>query len=208
MKNGRFITFEGGDGAGKTTLIEALYNTLVSRGKNVLKTRAPGGSPAGQEIRKLLLNQGEISLTPRCELFLFLADRAEHVEQVILPALKKGHIVLCDRYNDSTLAYQGGARGFDTDLIEEFCDFATGGLQPHLTLYLDLDPRIALERIKKMGTHKDRIESEELQFHEKIRKTFHQIAKKEPKRFHILDASKSPDQLYQDALRWIHEFCD
>ena len=207
MKNGQFITFEGGDGAGKTTLIDAIYQTLVSEGKSVLKTRAPGGSPAGQEIRKLLLNPGEISLTPRCELLLFLADRAEHVEHVILPALKKGQIVLCDRYNDSTLAYQGGARGFDEKLVRQLCNFATGGLQPALTLYLDLDPRIGLERLKKMGLHKDRIESEELHFHEKIRQTFHKIAKQETQRFHLLDASKKPEEVYQGAMRWIYDLC-
>lgn len=199
---GKFITFEGGDGAGKTTLINSVYDSLVSQGKNVIKTREPGGSPIGQEIRHLLLHS-KAPLTKRCELFLFLADRAEHVDKVILPALEKGQIVLCDRFNDSTLAYQGGARGFDEQLIRSLCTIASNGLEPHLTLYLDLDPRIAFERVKKMGKSKDQIEAEDISFHDKIRSAFHEIAKREPKRFFLINANQPPDSVLIESMRLI-----
>jgi thymidylate kinase len=194
-----FITFEGGEGAGKTTLIEKIYEWLQRRSLPVLKTRAPGGTKAGEVIRAMLLNGQDLSLAKRTELFLFLADRAQHVEEVIVPALAQGKIVLCDRFNDSTLAYQGGARGFDEGLVRTLCSFATADLQPTLTLYLDLDPKIGLERRQKIGHAKDRIESEELTFHQKIREAFHAIAKKESHRFYLIDASQSPEHVFKQA---------
>ena len=188
------ITFEGGEGAGKTTLIQRLHIELKSQGKNVLQTRAPGGTQIGSAIRDMLLHiQG---LSSRAELLLFLADRAQHVEEVIAPALKEGRIVLCDRFNDSTLAYQGGARGFDEEWIQKLCAFATDTLQPDLTFYLDIDPEVGLRRVSRS---KDRIESEKLEFHQKIRAAYLRIAKKEPKRFHVLDASKTPEEVFGSA---------
>lgn len=199
---GKLITFEGGDGAGKTTLIESVYESLLSQGKKVVKTREPGGTAVGAEIRHLLLHS-KSPLTKRCELFLFLADRAEHVDKVILPALEKGEIVLSDRFNDSTLAYQGAARGFDEQLIRSLCTIASNGLEPNLTLYLDLDPRIAFERVNRMGKAKDQIEAEDLSFHDKIRTAFHQIAKREPGRFFLLDARQSPEEIFIKAIQLI-----
>lgn len=201
---GKFITFEGGDGAGKTTLIESVYETLVSKGKDVLKTREPGGSPVGVEIRKLILHS-QTPLTKKCELFLFLADRAEHVDKVILPALEKGQTVLCDRFNDSTIAYQSGARGLDEQTVRSLCTIAASGLEPHLTLYLDLDPRIAFERVKKMGKEKDQIEAEDLAFHDKIRKAFHEIARRESRRFFLLDARQPPESVLITAMKLLHQ---
>lgn len=198
-KKGIFITFEGGDGAGKTTLIDKLYNYLEKSAKSVLKTRAPGGTQTGKDIRQLLLHTDHASLSKRCELLLFLADRAQHVDEVILPALQRGKIVLCDRFNDSTLAYQGGARGFNEEFVLDLCDFACNGLIPDLTLYLDLDPKIGFERNQRAGLSKDRIESETLKFHQKIRRAFRKIAQKDPKRFIIIDASQSPDEVYNQA---------
>jgi dTMP kinase len=198
-KTGIFITFEGGDGAGKTTLIEKIYSDLTKHTRNVLKTRAPGGTEIGQEIRNLVLHKHDARLSKRSELLLFLSDRAQHVDELILPALHKGKIVLCDRFNDSTIAYQSGARGFKEDWVYKLCQFACDGLEPNLTLYLDLDPKIAFARAKKAGLTKDRIESETLKFHQKIRKAFKQIAKKYPKRFIILDASKTPEEVYTQA---------
>jgi dTMP kinase len=197
-KKGLFITFEGGEGAGKTTLIEKIYAYLKAR-RAVLKTRAPGGTEIGKEIRHLLLHRQGEALSRRCELLLFLADRAQHVEEMILPALKKGKIVLCDRFNDSTIAYQGGARGLSPELTGNLCSFACDDLEPDLTLYLDLDPKIGFARNQKAGLTKDRIESETLTFHQNIRKAFKKIAKKEPKRFIIIDASQSPDEVYTQA---------
>lgn len=199
-----FITFEGGDGAGKTTLIEGIYKALLAQGKRVVKTRAPGATAAGQVIRSLLLNHGEIPLSARCELFLFLADRAQHVETVIMPALERGEIVLCDRYNDSTIAYQGVGRGLGVDKVAEFCRFATHSLEPTLTLYLDLDPHIGLARVDATTPSKDRIEAETFSFHEKIRAAFLQLAREHPKRLRVLDASKPKESVLQAALREIH----
>lgn len=199
---GKFITFEGGDGAGKTTLVDAVYASLTAKGKRVLKTKEPGGSPVGAGIRQLLLHS-DTPLTKRCELFLFLADRAEHVDKVIVPALEKGDIVLCDRFNDSTLAYQAGARGLDEEQVRALCTIACNSVEPDLTLYLDLDPRIAFERVKKMGKAKDQIEAEGFAFHDKIRAMFHLIAKREPRRFFMIDARQPPESVLMAALKLI-----
>ncbi len=200
---GRFITFEGGDGAGKTTLMEGLYEYLLKKGAPVLKTRAPGGTDLGNKIRSLLLD-GKKSIDKRAELFLFMADRSQHVQEVILPALAENKIVLCDRFNDSTVAYQGAARELNSDRVRELCDFATGGLQPDFTFYLDIDPAVGLQRsIKKSGTP-DRMESEALAFHEKLRSAFHQIAEKEPSRVRVLDGSLPREVVLEQAMRILH----
>jgi dTMP kinase len=204
--NKRFISFEGGDGAGKSTLIESVYQELVSKGKSVLKTRAPGGTATGEKIRQLLLHQ-EVDLDARCELFLFLADRAEHVKEIILPALKKGSIVLCDRFNDSSVAYQGAARGLDEEKVRHLCLFATNGLEPDLTFYLDLDPKIGFTRIQKSKQAHDRIESEDLTFHQKIRLAFHRIAHHAKERMVIIDASKTSDEVFKNTMNVIYERC-
>ncbi len=200
-KKGLFITFEGGDGAGKTTLIEKIYASLSQY--PVLKTRAPGGTEIGKEIRHLLLHKEGAPLSKRCELLLFLADRAQHVDELIRPALDRGEIVLCDRFNDSTIAYQGGARALSTRLTRNLCHFACDGLKPDLTLYLDLDPKIGFERASRAGFSKDRIESETLKFHQKIRQAFKQIAKKEPRRVFLIDASQPPEEVYTLAQKKI-----
>lgn len=196
-----FITFEGGEGAGKTTLIDKVYRALSSQSLKPVKTRAPGETKLGEEIRNILLHNKNISLVPRAELFLFLADRAQHVEELIQPALKNGKIVLCDRFNDSTEAYQGAARKLDENKVRELCSFACNGLQPDLTLYLDVDPHIGLNRATKTGS--DKIEAEKIDFHKKIRKAFHRIAEREPKRFHILDASQTPEHVFNQAMSFI-----
>jgi dTMP kinase len=192
------ISFEGGEGAGKTTLIQRLSQELKSRGKDVLLTRAPGGTEVGNLIRDILLHHKEIS--SRSELFLFLADRAEHVQEVILPALKQNKVILCDRYNDSTVAYQGAGRGLGEEWIAKLALFATQNVEPDLTLYLDVDPK---EGLKRLNGSKDRIEAEALTFHQKIRGAYLSIAKKEPKRFHVLDASKLPDEVFKEACTLI-----
>lgn len=190
------ISFEGGEGAGKSTLIQKIYDDLNAQGQDVLLTRAPGGTMTGELIRHLLLHHDEKDISPRCELFLFLADRSQHVQEVILPALQQKRIVLCDRFNDSTVAYQGGARGFDLDWIRKLCLFATQNLEPDITLYLDIDPEEALKRVNRS---KDRIEKEALEFHKKIRGAYLEIAKKDPKRFHVIDASRNPDDVFTEA---------
>ena len=199
-KKTRFITFEGGDGAGKTTLIKKVHAYLEKEGHKVVCTRAPGGTEIGTEIRRILLKKHPLPMTARCELFLFLADRAQHVDEIIRPALDKGHIVLCDRFNDSTLAYQGVARGFKKKWLDALLRFASGDLLPDLTLYLDLAPEIGFERTKKgRAAAPDRIESEALAFHRKIRRAFRQIAQKNPQRFIPINAAQSPEEVYELA---------
>lgn len=207
MKKGIFISFEGGEGAGKTTLIEELSKKLTLLGFTVLKTREPGGTKLGEHIRQILLQHTQdMPISARAELCLFLASRAEHVEEVILPALKEGKIVLCDRYNDSSLAYQGMARGLGIEEILPFCRFCTSGLEPSVTLYLDLDPKIGLERAKEHRKgESDRIESEKLAFHQKIREAYHHLAKKFPARIQVLDARKSPREVFSEASAIIED---
>lgn len=187
--SGLLITLEGGEGAGKSTLLASIYEEFKRRGVPVLRTFAPGGTDIGTEIRKLLLHTEKGSLDARCELFLYLADRAQHADRVLLPALKRGEIILCDRFHDSTVAYQGVARGFSLAFVRELCLFASQGLQPDLTLYLDIDPELGFKRVQGAGKVKDRMESETLSFHQKIREAFKQMAKEEPKRFVLLDAT-------------------
>jgi dTMP kinase len=203
--SGIFISFEGGEGAGKTTLIEELSSSLAQLHFKILKTREPGGTKLGEHIRSLLLQHKDLSISPRAELCLFLASRAQHVEEIILPALKAGKVVLCDRYNDSSLAYQGVARGLGIDEILPFCEFATSHLQPNLTLYLDLDPKIGLARALEHRKDTDRIESEKIAFHQKIREAYHLLEKKFPKRFRMIDASKSPKEVFNDAFAIVKE---
>lgn len=202
--SGVLITFEGGEGAGKTTLINHLYGSLSSETRSVMKTRQPGGTPLGAKIRELLLTPAEKPVAPLAELFLFLADRAQHVEESIRPALDKGTIVLCDRFCDSTIAYQGAARGLDLDLIEELCLFSTSDLIPDLTFYLDIDPKIGFERVRKERGKGDRIEQETLEFHTRIRDCYLALAEKEPHRIFVLDATDSIEEIHQTALEIVH----
>ena len=193
---GLFITVEGGEGSGKSTLIRKLYDYLtVEENRKVEKTFEPGATPLGVKIRGLVLDQEEIAISPRAELLLFLADRAHHVETVIRPALKEGKVVLCDRFTDSSLAYQGGARSIEN--LEEICFFATSGITPDITFFLDVDPLIAFERLKRK---KDRVEKEKIDFHRKVRQEYLRIANKEKERVVVLDASRTEEERFQEAL--------
>jgi dTMP kinase len=198
-----FITFEGGEGAGKTTLIEKVVFRLSGQNRSVLKTREPGGTRVGEEIRKILLQHREGEpLSPYAELSLFLASRAQHLSEIIKPALEKGTIVLCDRFNDSSIAYQGLARGLGMDEVEKICHFMSEKIEPNLTLYLDIDPEVGLARAKK-DRIQDRMEAEAITFHKKIREAYLRIHKKHPKRFHLLDATMSPERVFEEAMKVI-----
>lgn len=203
---GHFITFEGVDGAGKSSLIIGLHAALIDRGLEVIQTRAPGGTEPGRIIRELLLHPHD-PMVNKAELFLFLADRSQHVEKVIVPALEQGKVVLCDRYNDSTVAYQGRARGFGEKRVRELCDFATDNLTPNLTIYLDIDPTIGLNRVKEATGSKDQIEAEDIAYHRNIRSAFLDMAKQNPARFKIIDARKSREEVFQEALKLIDVHC-
>jgi dTMP kinase len=201
MNRGLFITFEGGEGAGKTTLIEQVSNALSLQGLPILKTREPGGTKLGESVRNLLLHHRD-PVSPYAELSLFLASRAQIIEEVIHPALHSGTTVLCDRFNDSTIAYQGGARGLGMEMVELFCQFVSQQLVPDLTLYLDIDPELGLMRAKRHRSQ-DRIEAEHISFHKKIRESYLAIRKKHPKRFHLIDASKPAIEVYEAAMALI-----
>jgi dTMP kinase len=182
---GRLIAFEGVEGAGKSTQLELLRRQLEGRGREVVVTREPGGTPVGERVRALLLDP-EVEIYPRAEALLFAAARAELVERVIRPALERGAVVLCDRYLDSSLAYQGGARGLGRGPVEEVNRLATGGLLPDLVVLLDLDPADGLRR--RQGD-RDRIEAQDLDFHRRVREAFRALAAADPNRFAVVDGA-------------------
>lgn len=190
---GKFISFEGGDGAGKTTQIGKLAERLEAAGTEVVVTREPGGTELGLAIRQALLH-GE-DLSPRTEALLYAADRAHHIATVVGPALDRGATVITDRYMDSSIAYQGAARGLGMDTIGDLNRWAVDGLMPDLTFLLDLDPGIGATRI---GAAKDRLESAGDAFHAQVRRTFLDLAGREPDRFVIIDASGSPEQISEE----------
>ncbi len=194
-----FISFEGGEGSGKSTLIKGLYSSLKKEGFEVFKTREPGGTTLGEEIREILLHQKEHSISSMAELLLFLTSRAQHIQEVIQPHLDKGHIVLCDRFNDSTIAYQGIARGVGKEKAQELCNLACQGLSPNLTFILDLDPSKGLKRIEKMDKKWDRLEDLKLSFHQKVHQGYHTLAKEEPSRIHLIDATMSKKEVFEKA---------
>lgn len=206
MKNknhdGLFITFEGGEGAGKTTLIEGIKRQLSSS-FDVFQTREPGGTKLGENIRTLLLAPSGNPVAPLAELALFMASRAQNIAECILPALEKGSIVLCDRFNDSSFAYQGIARELGLEKVEKVADIICEGLQPDLTFYLDLDPSLGFQRMDSNAL--DRIESEKQEFHQKVRKAYHFLAEKYPKRLHLLDATLPPEEVLKEAMLYIQK---
>lgn len=209
---GHLITFEGGEGAGKTSLIQSLAQLLTEKGFSVVTTREPGGSPLGNQIRQWLLQtKGEAPVGHLAELLLFLAARAQHIEELIQPAIAAGQIVLCDRFNDSTIAYQGAARSLDEKLVKKFCQMVCGTLVPELTFFLDVNPEEGLLRSKKL--HKpdaqsgalDRIESEGILFHRQVQEAFRKIANLEPLRVYTIDAHQSQEKVLKEAYRVIEE---
>ena len=199
MSKGLFITFEGGDGCGKTTQIKLLDEYLRSKGYQTLLTREPGSKGLGIKLREILLNyDGDVS--PRAESFLFLADRAQHVDCIIKPALENGVIVLCDRHTDSTVAYQGYGRGLDLEQIHNLNSIATNGLKPDLTIVLDVDVETSQKRV---GAEKDRMESAGIEFFERVRKGFLEIAKQEPERVKVVDSTQTIEEIHKQILELV-----
>ncbi len=201
-----FITLEGTEGAGKTTQLPHLVRFLENRGYDCLVTREPGGTPTGEKIRSVLLDPANKDITPEAEMFLYAADRAQHVQTVILPALAEAKAVICDRFCDATEAYQGFARGLDRELIALLNRVATGDVKPDITILFDLPPETGLarawERIKRNeeGSADHRFESEKLDFHNRVRKGYRKIAQREPERFLIIDAAGSEDEVRHELL--------
>ena len=189
-----FITFEGIDGVGKSTQVELLIAHLEANGKTVCRTHEPGGTELGAEIRHLLLHRrGEVA--PRAEALLYAADRAHHVATKIRPALERGEVVVSDRYMDSSIAYQGSGRHLGFDQIRELSMFAADGLLPDLTVLLDLEASVAQARRNKTGEAPDRLEREKIEFFETVRQAFLDLAAADPKRWLVLDATKSVDEM-------------
>ncbi len=199
MKKGLFITFEGTEGSGKTTQLHLLAAVLKDYSIPHIVTREPGGSHLSTQLRHWILNKLDYNLMPRTELLLFLADRAQHVGEVIEPALKQGKVVLCDRYSDSTLAYQGGGRGFDMKLLK-ILNNAASDLEPDLTLLFDLPVEVGLKRALGRGKGKDRMERESLKFHHSVRRVYLETARKEKGRFIIVNANQDRESTYQEMI--------
>ncbi len=195
---GFFVTFEGIEGSGKSTQIKFLEAALEERGIPCLVTREPGGPPLAEAIRSLLLDTSYSEILPETELLLYMASRAQHTGQWILPALKQGKVVLCDRYYDSTIAYQGAARRLDLDLIATLTTFATYHTIPDLTFLLDLPVEQGLSRISRRQL--DRLESEHLDFHERVRQQYLVIARAEVSRYIVLNGTKSPQDIHERIL--------
>lgn len=197
MKKPLFVTFEGGEGAGKTTLIRRLEQELDRRGYPSLSTREPGGTVLGDKIRNLLLQTDEkMPISPIAELLLFLTGRVQHLEETIRPALKRGFVVLCDRFNDSSVAYQGIARGLGQVYVQSLCDQVCQNTHPDLTFFLDLDPAIGMQRAHKEQRVMDRLENEKGVFHQRVREGFLKLARENPHRITVVDASSSPDEVF------------
>lgn len=188
---GFFIALEGGEGAGKSTQERRIADYLVGRGKTVVRTREPGGTPAAEAIRNVVLSTEFAGLDDRAEALLFAAARGEHVARVIRPALERGDVVLCDRYLDSSVAYQGYGRELGPDTVRDLSLWATRGLLPDLVVVLDIDPRRGLSRVKDP----DRLESEPIAYHEAVRAGFLDLASRDPERYLVVDASQSLSQI-------------
>ena len=199
MTQGLFITFEGPDGCGKTTQMNLLANYFENIGKKVVLTREPGGKGLGEKVREILLNyEGDVS--DRCESFLFLADRAQNIDIIVTPAVQKGEIVLCDRHIDSTVAYQGYGRCLDIKEINMLNNLATNGKKPDLTFVFDVDVETSMKRV---GKEKDRMESAGIDFHNRVRNGYLELAKQEPERIKVIDATKTIEEIHQKVVEII-----
>ena len=195
MKKGLFITFEGADGCGKTTQLKNTEQFLKEKGYDVVITREPGALDIGQKIRNILLHHEGI-VSDRCEMFLFLADRAQHVETFIKPAIQEGKIVLCDRHTDSSIAYQGYGRGQDINLLKTLNNIAVNGIIPDLTLLFDVSTEIAQQRV---GNEKDRMESAGMEFHRKVREGYLELQKENPNRIKLINANNSIETVFNET---------
>ncbi len=206
-----FITFEGIEGSGKTTQIDIMIRFLSSKGLACIGTREPGDTFIGKKIRSILLNPEHTELVSQAELFLYAADRAQHVSERIRPALSEGKIVICDRFSDATLAYQGYARGIDLSLIQQINSIVLEGLKPDITFLFDLSPEEGLKRAWSQinGGNRDetetRFENEKIAFHEKVRRGYLSIAEKEQERFIIIDAMKSREDVTRQMINTLSE---
>jgi len=203
---GRFITFEGGEGSGKTTQLQVLLTHLLATGRDAVETRDPGGTPIGKQIRSLLLDPAYGGTAAVTELFLYEASRAQLVHEVIRPALAAGRIVLCDRFTDSTVAYQGYGRGLDLDVLSDLNRFATAGLTPDLTLLFDLPVPVGLGRRRRNETEQNRMDREPPRFHERVRQGFLELAARHRRRIRVLDGRPDPETVAMQVRTIVRKF--
>ncbi|WP_027086739.1 dTMP kinase [Cohnella panacarvi] len=205
MSKGIFITIEGGDGAGKTTLISRLNEQIyIHAQQRTVPTREPGGSPIAEAIRSVILDRKNTRMDPRTEALLYAAARRQHLMEIVKPAIESKKIVICDRFVDSSLAYQGYARGLGMDEVWEINRFATDGYMPDVTLYLDIDPVVAMSRIHANSSREvNRLDLEKIDFHQKVREGYLQVAARFPNRIFVLDASQTPEALALEAWKII-----
>ena len=197
-----FITLEGPEGSGKTTAVDYAVSKLEEMGYKIVRTREPGGTPIAEQIRNVILDKANTAMDERTEALLYAASRRQHLVEKVWPALKEGKIVICDRYLDSSLAYQGGARGLGVENILNVNNFATEGTFPDLTLLFDIDPKVGLARIAANANREfNRLDLEKLDFHNKVRNTFLELAKRYPERFIVIDASKSREEVADATLK-------
>ncbi|MFD1066942.1 dTMP kinase [Oceanobacillus locisalsi] len=204
MTKGLFITFEGGDGAGKTTILNQIYEELTARGIEVIKTREPGGIPISEEIRDIIHNPLHLEMEERTEALLYAAARRQHLVEKVFPALEAGKIVLCDRFVDSSLVYQGYARGIGVDEVYAINKFVIQDCMPDVTLYFDIPPRKGLERITaNSDREKNRLDLETLEFHEKVYQGYQLIRSRFSERFQTVDADRPLETVYQDVFKRI-----
>lgn len=196
-----FITIEGPEGSGKTTAVDTAVKELEKMGYQIVRTREPGGTPIAEQIRNVILDKNNTAMDQRTEALLYAASRRQHLVEKVWPALKEGKIVICDRYLDSSLAYQGGARGLGIDNILNVNMFATEGTFPDLTLLFDLSPEVGLARIAANSDREvNRLDLEKMEFHTKVRNTFLELAKRYPERFVVIDASQSREEVAKKTL--------
>lgn len=207
MNRGIFITFEGGEGAGKTSVIARLQQELAAGGNEVLVTREPGGIPIAEQIRSIILDRAHTMMDERTEALLYAAARRQHLVEKVLPALNDGQIVLCDRFIDSSLAYQGIARGLGMEQVWSINQFAIGDMLPDLTIYLDVAPEVGLQRIANAaGREVNRLDLESSDFHQKVRAGYLALCEKFPERIVQINAEQEPDVVYQQVLQHIGRF--
>jgi dTMP kinase len=199
---GKFITFEGIDGSGKSTQLRMLASVLIGRGVDLITTCEPGGTPLGRHLRQAFLETEE-TVAPMAELLSFAADRAQHVDFLIKPALADGRVIISDRYADATFAYQGAGRGFPEKKVLQVIELATDGLKPDLTLFFDISVEEAIRRMvarDETHTKRNRMDEETAEFYTRVRKAYLGIAKREPKRFRVIDASRSIEEIHADVV--------
>lgn len=202
MSRGFFLTIEGGEGAGKTTILQGIADWLKTRGWDVVATREPGGIPIAEKIREVILDRGHTDMEARTEALLYAAARRQHLVQKVEPALAAGAAVLCDRFVDSSLAYQGHARGLGMEEVWSINRFAIGDLMPDLTLYLDVRPEVGLTRIRSAGGREiNRLDLEDLSFHQKVREGYLLLAQRHPERIVTINAEQPPQQVLAQALQ-------